>query len=319
MKRLAALSVAVLVLLALTGCSLLFRQHDVSEQPLRETLSDIATVDDVTSSVDNMFGVTYWIAVTDLVESDIQAIVERAGPVFAERDVMLKVTFEDEPLLLVVYPSDFSAEDLSNEIHYWIALLEANGALLTMTLGHGPYRDINDPDEIDRVDSDERDDVDWDALRAVPDGSTAYLTWYLDDFVAIETMPTPEVIAFRDRLATIDLGDDESVTADYFAPGFVEVRYESPDAGLSDPTTAASWPRVQEIVSQLTALGLRQSNFVFFTDGYTKGAELHLGECAELAVEEPHWASAELVAALTGSGIEFPVGVSSGFCEDAYK
>jgi hypothetical protein len=318
MKRFAALSVAVLVLLALAGCSLLFRQHDVSEQPLRETLSDIATVDDVTSSVDRMFGVTYWITVTDLVESDIQAIVERAGKVFAGRDVALTINFDDQGLLAVVYPSDFPDEDLSDEIHYWLALSEANGAPLGMTLGHGPYRDIWDPDEIDGSDSDGSDDVDWDALRAVPDGSTAYLTWYLDDFVAVETMPTPEVVALRDRLAAIPLGDEEKLVVDYFAPGYVEVRFQSPDAGLADPTTAASWAGVLEAVSQLAALDLPQSNFVACNEGCKRGASLYLGECSEVDDEdEPGWASPELVAALKRSGIEFPRGVESGYCNDA--
>jgi hypothetical protein len=33
--------------------------------------------------------------------------------------------------------------------------------------------------------------------------------------------------------------------------------------------------------------------------------------------EDPHRVSAELVAALTHSGITFPLGVSVGFCDDA--
>ena len=131
-------------------------------------------------------------------------------------------------------------------------------------------------------------------------------------------MPTAEVIAFRDRLATIPLGNDESVKVDYFGPGFVDVRYQSPEAGLSDPTASTSWPRVQEIVTQLAALGLPQSNFTFNTDGFKKGASVHLGGCSKLKAEEPHWASAELVAALTHSGITFPVGVHVGFCGDVY-
>lgn len=313
MKRLAALSVAVLVLLALTGCSLLFRKHDVSEKLLRETLSDIGTVDDVTSSVDNTFGVTYWIAVTDLIESDIQAIVERAGKVFAGRDVTFKITFDDEPLLLIEYPSVSSAEDMSNEIHYWLALSKANGAPLGMMLQdlpHGPDRNIWDPDE--------SDDVDWDALRAVPDQSTAELSWYLDDFVAKETMPTPEVVALHDRLVAIPLGDEEKLIVGYFVPGYVEVRYQSPDAGLTDPTQAASWPGVQEAVSQLAALGLPQSNFVACTEWCKEGASLYLGECSAVDDEdEPGWASPELVAALKRAGIEFPHGVESGYCNDA--
>lgn len=69
-------------------------------------------------------------------------------------------------------------------------------------------------------------------------------------------MPAAEVVAFRDRLAAITLGEDESAAVSEVAPGYVEVRNESPEAGLADPTDVASWPRVQEIVSQLAALGL---------------------------------------------------------------
>lgn len=312
MNRVAAAGAALLMLLSITGCGSLFVRHDVSEKPLRAQLSDVATVVEVTSSVDNMFGATVWVSVNKLVESDLQAIVAHADKLLAGRDVTFKIAFDKLNLVTIVYPNQFSAEGLSREVQYWLALSSANGGPLGILLqagADGPYRNIWDPDESDVVN--------WRALRAVPDPLPPDRSWYLDGFVALGAMPTPEVVAFRDRLAAITLGDAEKVTVDYSAPGFVEVRYQSPEAGLSDPTASASWPRVQEIVTHLAALSLPQSNFVFITGGSKNVVDLHLGECSKLEAEEPHWASAELVAALTNSGIKFPVGVSSGYCIDA--
>jgi hypothetical protein len=315
MKRTGAGIAALLVLLALTGCGRWFVQPDVSEEPLRERLSDIATVTEVSSSVDGVFGATVWVVVDELVDSDIQAIVAEADELLAGRDATFKIAYGQDNLLLIAYPNGFSAEAMSGEVDYWLALSRANGAPLGMMLQelrHGPDRNIWDPDKSDAVD--------WEALRAVPDPSSAELSWYLDGFVAKVSMPTADVVAFRNRLATVPLGDDESVEVSYFIPGFVEVRYESPEAGLADPSASASWPRVKEIVSQLATLGLPQSNLVFYTDRFHEnGASLHLGECSEVDDDEPLWKSAELVAALTDSGIEFPLGVSSGFCNDPHN
>lgn len=314
MNRLAAGAVALLILLSLTGCGPLFVKHDVSEKPLREQLSHVATVVEVTSSVDDMFGATVWVSVKKLVESDLQAIVAHVDKLLAGRDVTFKIAFHQDNLLTIVYPNQYSADGLSREVTYWLALSKANGAPLGILLqkgGDGPYRNIWDPDESDAVN--------WGALRAVRDPLPPDRSWYLDGFVAEGAMPTPEVVAFRDRLATITLGHDESLGVDVFAPGYVQVRYKSPEAGLADPTASASWPRVQEIMTQLAALGLPQSNFVFITDDTKKGASLHLGKCSNAEAEDPLWASAALVAALTHSGITFPVGVHVGFCTDVDK
>lgn len=52
MSRLVAGAAAVLLLLALTGCGRWFVRPDVSEEQLREQLSGIASVIEVTFSVD---------------------------------------------------------------------------------------------------------------------------------------------------------------------------------------------------------------------------------------------------------------------------
>jgi hypothetical protein len=311
MYRAAAGGVALLVLLSLTGCGQLFVHHDASEKPLREQLSHVATVTDVTSSVDDLFGATVWVTVNKLVESDLQEIVADADKLLAGSDVTFKIVYPSDNLLAIVFPNQYSAQGLVDEVHYWLALSKANGAPLGILLqkgADGPYRNIWDPDETDAVN--------WEALRAVPDPLPPDRTWFLDGFVVADAMPTPEVVAFRDRLAAIQLGEHEKLTVDYVAPGHVQVRYKSPEAGLPDPTASASWPRVQEIMTQLAALGVPQSNFVFITDDTKKGASLHLGKCSRVDAEEPHWASAELVAALNSSGITFPVGMSIGFCGD---
>jgi hypothetical protein len=322
MKRVAVVGAMLLVLLSLTGCVAWFYQsyvaedassEDVAEGPLREQIGDLASVVEVASSVDDMFGRTVWVSVSELVESDLQAIVASADELLAGGDVTFNIAFEGHNLLVIVYPNEFSAEELASEVDYWLALSSANKAPLGILLqasASGRYRNIWDPDETDILD--------WDALRAVPDPSTADHSYYLDDIVAHISMPTPDVIAFRDRLVAVELGDDESVSLDYVTPVFVFVRYVSPEAGSSDPAAMASWPRVREIVSELAALGLPQSNFVFNVEGYASGADLYLGACADVDEEEPNWASAELVDALTSSGLEFPLGVSVGFCNDPY-
>jgi hypothetical protein len=314
MKRLAAGVVALLVLLSLAGCEGLFVRHDVSEKPLRKQLSNVSTVVDVTSSVDNVFGRTVWVTVNKLVESDLQTVVADADKLLARGHVTFKIAFGKNNLLTIVYPNQFSADELSREVTYWLALSSAEGHPLGIILQagkQGPYRNIWNPDGDGAV-------VKWQALRGVPDPGPSDRTWYFDGFVAEVGMPTPDVVAFKDKLVAIPLGKDESVTVDYFvAPSYVEVRYKSPDAGLADPTTSASRPRVEEVLTQLAALDLTQSNFVFITDDNKKGASLHLGGCTKVEPEEPHWASAQLAAALTSSGIKFPRGMSSGFCDDS--
>jgi hypothetical protein len=281
---------------------------------LHERPSDLASVVDVVYTDDEMFGETVWVVVNELVESDLHAITARAHRFLAGREVDIKIRFEERNLLTIAYPNDFSAEELAHEVDYWLALSNANSAPLGILLQHGwegRYRNIWDPDETDVVD--------WDALRAVPDSSTAERSYYLDEMVVLTSMPTPDVLAFREGLAAIELGDDETVSVDYSAPGYVFVRYFSPEAGRSDPTALGSWPRVREIVSEIAALGLPQSNFVFSTDDFATGASLHLGDCAQLSDENANWRSAELAAALASSGAGLPVGVSSGFCDDAHE
>lgn len=312
MKRLAAGGLALLVLLSLTGCGLLFVRHDVSEKPLRKLLSNVATVVDVTSQDDDTFGRTVWVTVNKLVESDLQTVVADANKLLAGHHATFKITFRKDNLLTIVYPNQFSADELSREVTYWLAMSSAEGAPLGIILQKGvdgPYRNIWNP-------AGDGAAVKWQALRAVPDPGPPDRTWYFDGFVAEKAMPTPEVVAFKDRLTAIPLGHGESVGVDYFLPGYVEVRYISPDAGLADPTTSASWPRVQEIVTQLAALDLPQSNFVFVSDKFSKNlSSLHLGACSKVESEGQAWP--QLAAALTSSGINFPRGVSSGFCDDA--
>lgn len=80
------------------------------------------------------------------------------------RDVTFKITFEGNNLLLIEYPNGFSAEAISGEVDYWLAVSNANGAPLGMMLKelrYAPDRNIWDPDE--------SDPVEWEALRAVPD------------------------------------------------------------------------------------------------------------------------------------------------------
>jgi hypothetical protein len=317
MNRVAAAG-AALVVLSLTGCSLLFHQDDVAEDPLRERIGDLVSVVDIRSTVDGFTDRSYFsVSVNELVESDLHTIVASADELLAGRDVTFKVALDEQVLLTIVFPNDFSAEELASEVDYWIALSGANKAPLGILLQHsrtGRYRNIWDPDKTDLVD--------WEALRAVPDSSTADLSYHLDDIVSLTSMPTPDVIALRDRLVAIEVADDETVSLEYFAPGYIMVRYFSPEAGRSDPTAVANWPRVQEVVSEIAAMGLPQSNFVFstdFSDGYASGASVHLGDCAQIEGENPGWASAELATALTSSGIEFPLGMSSGFCDDAHE
>lgn len=311
MKRLAAGAVALLVLLSLTGCGSFFVRHDVSEKPLQEQLSHVATVVDVTSSVDDMFGHTVWVNVNKLVESDLQTVVRDADKLLAGRDVTFKITLRNYTLLTIVFPNQFSADELSHEVTYWLAMSSAEGAPLGMILEagkQGRFRNIWNP-------AGDGAAVKWQALRAVPDPGPPDRDWFLDGFVAMTAMPTPEVVAFKDRLAAIPLGHGESVVVEYFVPGFVGVRYISPDAGLADPTASASWPRVQEIVTQLAALDLPQSNFVFVTDKFSrKLSSVHLGACSKVQSEGQAWP--QLAAALTSSGINFPRGVSSGYCDD---
>lgn len=316
MKRAAAAGAVLLVLLSLTGCFRWWHEHDVSEGPLRERIGELESVVEVASWVDHMFGQTtsfVTVTVSDLIESDLQTIVANVDELLAGRDVTFDIRFDDVGVLSIGYPHDFSAEELANEVRYWLALSEANGAPLGMNLHnsfHGPYRNIWDPDKTDVVD--------WDALRAVPDPSTANRTYYLDGIVSEGSMPTPDVLALRDRLSAIELGDEESLELEYFAPGYIEVRFRAPGAGRTDPTALPSWAQVGEAVSQVAALRLPQSNFVLQgTGNWAPTASLYLGECVVIADESQDEASAELVTALSASGIEFPLGVGSGFCNDA--
>lgn len=310
MRRIAAAGVAVLVVLCLSGCGRWFVQHDVAEEPLREQIEDVASVVEIASSVDGTFGATVAVRVDELVAADIHTIVARADELLAGRDVKFQIALGDQGLLSLIYPLDFSADEIASEVDYWLALSSANEAPLGMLLQDGPYRNIWDPDKDDKLD--------WDALRAVPDTSTAELSWYLDDMVAKVTMPTPDVIALHDRVAAIQVGDDEELLLDYFAPGYALVRYISPDAGLTDPTASASWPRLQEAVSEIKEGGPPAVNLVFHTEGSANGGTLHFGECATLAEDHANWASAELFAALTSANPQIAAGVGAGFCDDAY-
>jgi hypothetical protein len=315
MNQVAVGGAALLVMLSLTGCSGWFGQDDVAEEPLRERIGDLASVVEVASAAESrVFDARVWVSVSELVESDLHAIVASADELLTGRDVTIKIALDEQVLLTIVFPHEFSAEELATEVDYWLALSNANQAplgILLQTGGHGQSRNIWDPDK--------SDPVDWDALRAVPDPSTAYHDYFLDDMVLIAAIPPPDVLAFRDRLAAIELGDDESTVLEYAAPGYVMVRYYSPEAGRTDPTTSASWPQLQRVAEEVAALGLPQANIVVSTEDFDHGASVHLGDCDELGDGAENWASDELAAALASSGIEFPLGVSSGFCDDAHE
>jgi hypothetical protein len=308
MKRVAAVGAALLVLLPLAGCSLLFHQDDVAEDPMRELVGDLPSVLEVGSTAEGTFNALLWVSVSELDAGDLHTLVASAEEVLAGREATFKIALEDQVLLTIVFPHEFSIDELTTEVDYWLANNAPLGILL-QTSWHGNYRNIWDPDKADAVE--------WEVLRAVPDPSTAYHSYYLDDIVSHTAMPTPEVLALRDRLSAIELGDGESLELEYFSPGYIEVRYRAAGAGRTDPTALPGWGRIQEAVSQVAALRLPQANFVF--QGPDMGdptASLHLGACDVVADESKDEASAELVASLTNSGIEFPLGVASGFCNE---
>jgi hypothetical protein len=263
---------------------------------------------EVRSQAEGVFSAQVIVEVSSLVESDLKSIVAAANDLLAGRDASLVVVADHLSVLDLNYPLDHSFDQLAQEVDYWLALSSANGAPLGMLVQSGPYRNIWDPDETDAID--------WEALRAVPDPSLARRVWHLGGIWATNSMPTADVVALRETLGTVDPTEDESFWLEYDFPDYIEVRFRSVEAGLSDPTTAANWPQVQEAVSQIAALKLPQSNFVIWDEGYEHAAFLHLGDCADVSEDEPQFESAELVAALVSTSIDFPLGIGEGFCND---
>jgi hypothetical protein len=312
MKRVAAVGAALLVLLPLAGCSLLFHQDDVAEDPMRELVGDLPSVLEVGSTAEGTFNALLWVSVSELDAGDLHTLVASAEEVLAGREATFKIALEDQVLLTIVFPHEFSIDELTTEVDYWLALSAANNAplgILLQTSWHGNYRNIWDPDKTDAVD--------WEVLRAVPDPSTTFHSFNLDGIWADDAMPPSDVIALRDRLAAIELGDEESLALENFSPGYIEVRYQAPGAGGTDPTALPGWNRVRDAVSEVAAFRSPQANVVFQdTVDWAQTASLYLGACDVIADESRDEVSAQLVASLMSSGIEFPLGVASGFCNE---
>ena len=330
-RRLTVAGLALATTLLLSGCaeagSLVNRTGiDLGLQQLTSELEAIPSVATVTPTStlngDYSYSVDVRVVVDVLVEGDVVSILHavaatfEAAPFTSTRALSFGLTASDGSAFTPYYPLDISAHELDNEIHYWIALAAAYGGPLDMGL-YGYPDDYTGPEKYLRNISadDERRATDWDAVRAVPDSSTAHRSWNLSGLGFEEAWPPDAVLELRDSLAAIVIHDEGNLALTSYAIDLIGVSYFSPlleDPAM--PATAASWPEVLAAVSLIVGSGFPLADFSY--TGYdTVAGFVHLGECGgevqSAAGDDALW------EALAASTIALPAGSGAGYCSNA--
>ena len=330
-RRIVALAAAALVLLLLSGCdvagSLVTKAGlDLGLQELTSELEEIRSVAAVmptaTLTGDYDYTVDLHVEVDDVVESDVQRIVAKVTETFEEapfagiKALSFDLSASDGSRFTPYYPISIPPDELASEIHYWLEMVAAFGGPLDLGL-------YQDPEHLDAVSylrniasTDYQRPVDWDAVRAVPDTSTALRTWNLDGLSITATWPPDAVLELRDSIASVPLNDEGQLSLDSYASDYTSVSYFSPLLeNPEQPIDTAGWPQVIAAVRLIAEADLPLVVFSYYgLDNLT--STVHLGVCEP----EPPSAPADVAMweALSTSNIALPAGSGPGLCLPFY-
>jgi len=327
--KLAAL--LVVTALTLSGCSLVGEVGqvggsiaeetalDAELSALRGTIVELDGVTDVTATVeiegDYEFFVEFAVTADGLTESVADEIVVAAGDAFSagtlgKQDVFFTLTTEDDGALSFTSLA-LSGVDLSGEVEYWFAFQEAYGSPLRLSL-YGDESVAGEAPYLSHIETYSPGAVpDWDALRAVSDGTEAARSWRLYGVDVVGSLPPEPVTEVIDDL-TRRAGEYIGLQWDGTTEVFIVAVY-SPDLAVGMPLVdSPAWPSVRDAAALLAAAPARASTLSYYGDDPKTAVAVHLGDCSGEMTAGP--LDAGFGSALSATGVLVEVQASPGRC-----
>lgn len=332
-RRGTALCIAVLTALLLSGCDVAASLVDktgieLGLQKLTSQLEEVPSVRTVTPTAtlngDLSYTVHLRVEVDELVEADVVDVVTSVATAFGNapftgtKELSFELSASPEEALSEQFPLRLSSAELVSEIHYWFALTAAYGAPLAMYLYPDPDGNASPAAYVRTIfQLGEATDVNWDALRAVPDESKALRGWGLGGIGSEGALPPAEVVTLADALAAIATSETEEYRLDFYRPGEIWVTAHSP-ADPEDLSTSEGWPRLLAALRLILAEEPPLTQLTYYgaaEDGRSAVATLYLGRCANPGEARP--ADVALVEALSASNLDLTAGIGAGSCSNA--
>lgn len=336
-------AIAVVTAVVLSGCSLWqdgekvvgqVSEGIVAHQVLTELTDELRALDGVSSAESSVVPVYLTASVTvklrkatppsviggvatridEVLRSDELQPFKREFSVRAGEAGIHQTSFDGAP---IDYPSEFA---------YWGAIQSTLGTGLTLTLAADRAGDFQ------RILSTGADATvaaiaeNYDAIMAIEPPDAAETNWRLPGIMGyadwLGPLPEGSILTFMADMAGVTNLLDDSVQE--MPPGFFVVL---PQSGNSFPPrfafvantpgvdvdVAATWQLVLRMVRGALATGLPafQVAVQSYGDDTFYGANIHVGECADLVPPTP--ADRKLVADLAADGIQLPEG-AAGIC-----
>ena len=331
-RRVVVVGLVTLAALFLSGCditgSLVSKAGiDLGLQKLTTELEAIPSVTTITPTVtlngDYSYTVDLAVVAEELVEADVVDIAKAVSATFGNapftgtKSLTFELSASTEVALGEQFPVALTADEIANEVRYWFALSAAHGRPLMMSLYPDPDGDEGSATYIRSISAWDEESPDWDALRAVPDVSTAQRGWSFAGFGSEGSLPPAEVIDLRIALAGIALTDAEGYRLDFYRPGEIWVTAYAP-ANPEDVASSDAWLRMLDALRLVLDAGIPLTQLSYYgpaEDGRQSLALVHFGECAAADPASP--GDGPLLEALTASNLDLTAGIAAGWCSNA--
>jgi hypothetical protein len=295
MRKPALLAMTLLVTLGLAGCTAVGSLADKAAidlglASLSSQLEEVPGVTEVTSTAEVTGDYHYTIALhataVEVSDADLFRVAtlvseEFGKGVFTKEQVQFDLAVPKGGLLgLSVF--DLDAGQLEAELDYRSALSKAYGEVLGMSLSPTENGTNYDRRILTLVTAAAPD---WDAMRAVPDPSTAERQWALAGLSDQGSLPNPALGELADALNAITPLDGDAHFGLSAAGGNVFVELQVPAKKFEQLTTSNQWPWIGAVAGRISEATFATASLsVNISDSSVGLASAHYGDCTVVPV-----------------------------------